>query len=183
MSPWLVETWVSQKLSVSVHFMCSILERKQNRNSSFKRTVMKKIFLFISIIITGAFIFISSCSKNIEGRTDNAAPLSPTNIDLNAGTWKPILLSSAAEFAVPAPIAINTPDYIAQVNEIKSFKANLTQQEKDIVKYWSAGAVFRWNEILRELVAKHNLPPYQNPDGTYPLPNACLLYTSPSPRD
>lgn len=152
--------------------MCSILERKQNRNSSFKRTVMKKIFLFISIIITGAFIFISSCSKNIEGRTDNAAPLSPTNIDLNAGTWKPILLSSAAEFAVPAPIAINTPDYIAQVNEIKSFKANLTQQEKDIVKYWSAGAVFRWNEILRELVAKHNLPPYQNADGTYPIPSA-----------
>ena len=30
----------------------------------------------------------------------------------------------------------------------------------------------RWNEILRELVAKHNLPPYQNPDGTYPAPNA-----------
>jgi hypothetical protein len=40
------------------------------------------------------------------------------------------------------------------------------------VKYWSAGAVLRWNEILRELVAKHNLPPYQNPDGTYPAPNA-----------
>ncbi len=30
----------------------------------------------------------------------------------------------------------------------------------------------RWNEIMRELVAKHNLPPYQNPDGTYPAPNA-----------
>jgi hypothetical protein len=30
----------------------------------------------------------------------------------------------------------------------------------------------RWNEILRELVAKHNLPPYQNPDGTYPFPSA-----------
>ena len=30
----------------------------------------------------------------------------------------------------------------------------------------------RWNEILRELVAKHNLPPYQNADGTYPFPNA-----------
>ena len=30
----------------------------------------------------------------------------------------------------------------------------------------------RWNEILRELVAKHNLPPYQNEDGTYPIPSA-----------
>src|SRR5687768_5605255 len=25
---------------------------------------------------------------------------------------------------------------------------------------------------MRELVAKHNLPPYQNPDNTYPAPNA-----------
>ena len=48
----------------------------------------------------------------------------------------------------------------------------MTNEEKRIVKYWSAGAVLRWNEILRELVAKHNLPPYQNPDGTYPVPNA-----------
>ena len=48
----------------------------------------------------------------------------------------------------------------------------MTSDEKRIVKYWSAGAVLRWNEILRELVAKHNLPPYQNPDGTYPIPNA-----------
>jgi hypothetical protein len=40
------------------------------------------------------------------------------------------------------------------------------------VAYWSAGAVLRWNELLRGLVAKHNLPPYQNADGTYPLPSA-----------
>jgi len=133
---------------------------------------MKKMFLFLSIITGGVFILISSCSKEVEGRTDNVSALSPTNIDLNAGTWKPILLTSANEFAVAAPIATNTPDYIAQISEIKSFQANLTQQEKDIVKYWSAGAVFRWNEILRGLVAKHNLPPYQNADGTYPVPNA-----------
>ncbi|MEO6188335.1 MAG: phosphatase PAP2 family protein, partial [Ginsengibacter sp.] len=41
-----------------------------------------------------------------------------------------------------------------------------------IIKYWSAGAVLRWNEIMRELVAKYNLAPYQNPDGTYPGPNS-----------
>ena len=76
------------------------------------------------------------------------------------------------DVAVAAPIATNTPDYIAQVNEIKSWQANLTNEEKAIVKYWSAGAVLRWNEILRELVAKYNLPPYQNADGTYPVSNA-----------
>jgi hypothetical protein len=133
---------------------------------------MKKIFLSTSITIIGAIVLLYSCSKSIEGRTDNAAPLAPTNTDINAGTWKPILLTGPTEFAVAAPIVTTTPDYIAQISEIKSFQASITQEEKDIVKYWSAGAVFRWNEILRTLVAKHNLAPYQNPDGTYPAPNA-----------
>ncbi len=48
----------------------------------------------------------------------------------------------------------------------------MTDEDKAIVKYWSAGAILRWNEILRDLVAKHNLPPYQNDDGTYPFPSA-----------
>ena len=104
--------------------------------------------------------------------TDNIAALNPVNIDLNAGTWKPILLTGPTEFAVAAPAATTTPDYIAQINEIKTWQARLTSDERKIVKYWGAGAVLRWNEILRELVAKHNLPPYQNTDGTYPFPSA-----------
>lgn len=133
---------------------------------------MKRIFFYTALMFTMAFIAIISCNKDIEGRTDNIPALSPSNIDLNAGTWKPVLLTSPSEFAVAAPGATTTPDYIAQVNEIKDWQANLTSEEKRIVKYWSAGAVLRWNEILRELVAKHNLPPYQNEDGTYPVPNA-----------
>ena len=113
-----------------------------------------------------------SCSKNISGRTDNLPALQPAKTDIDAGAWKPILLSSASEIAVPLPAAVNTPDYIAQMNEIKTWQASLSDEEKSMVKYWSAGAVLRWNEIMRELVAKHNLPPYQNPDGTYPAPSA-----------
>jgi membrane-associated phospholipid phosphatase len=133
---------------------------------------MKKIFLFFSAIIALSITLIISCNKDVEGRTDNAPALNPTNIDLNAGVWKPVLLTGPTEFAVAAPIATTTPDYIAQINEIKTWQAELTSEEKRIVKYWSAGAVLRWNEILRELVARHNLPPYQNADGTYPAPNA-----------
>ena len=133
---------------------------------------MKRIIFFASIIVASATILLVACNKDIDGRTENTAALNPANIDLNAGAWKPVLLIGPTEFAVAAPAATTTPDYIAQVNEIKTWQANLTGDEKRIVKYWSAGAVFRWNEILRELVAKHNLPPYQNADGTYPLPNA-----------
>jgi hypothetical protein len=133
---------------------------------------MKKLFFSLSIVLAGIFLFYVSCSKDVSGRTDDLPPLSPSKTDINAGTWKPILLTGPTEFAVPAPAATNTPDFIAQLNEIKTWQQDLSSEEKRIVKYWAAGAVLRWNEILRELVAKHNLPPYQNPDNTYPIPNA-----------
>lgn len=125
---------------------------------------------FIIIVVVATLFF--GCSKDIESRTDNTPALNPSNIDLNAGTWRPVLLTAPTEFAVAVPSATTTPDYIAQINEIKTWQAELTNEEKRIVKYWSAGGVLRWNEILRELVAKHNLPPYQNADGTYPFPSA-----------
>ena len=99
--------------------------------------------------ITAVITMVIACNKDIEGRTDNTSSLQPSNIDLNAGGWKPILLTTPDEFPVAAPSATITPDYIAQVNEIKTWQADLTNDEKQIVKYWSAGAILRWNEILR----------------------------------
>lgn len=133
---------------------------------------MKRLLYSATILSLAVIIFNSACNKSVEGRTDNTPALQPANIDLNAGNWKPVLLTGPTEFPVAAPIATTTPDYIAQVSEIKTWQSRLTDDERRIVKYWSAGAVLRWNEILRELVAKHNLPPYQNADGTYPVPNA-----------
>jgi hypothetical protein len=113
---------------------------------------MKKIFLLPGILIfTLSIVLFAGCSKDIEGRTDNAPALHPSNTDLNAGTWKPVLLTSPDEFAVVAPIATTAPDYIAQINEIKTFQADLSNDEKALVKYWSAGAVLRWNEIFESL--------------------------------
>ncbi|HVF97248.1 MAG TPA: hypothetical protein VM871_08015, partial [Flavisolibacter sp.] len=133
---------------------------------------MKKNFVTTSFILVAFVSIIVSCSKTITERTENIAALNPSKIDLDAGTWKPVLLTGPTEFPVAAPIATTSPDYIAQVAEIKTWQADLTGEERRIVSYWSAGAVLRWNEILRELVAKHNRPPYQNADGSYPLPNA-----------
>src|SRR5690242_930392 len=134
---------------------------------------MKKyIYLSISAVLAAAIIIPIACSKHVSGRTDDLAPLQPAKADLNAGTWKTVLLTTPDQFAVAAPIATNTPDYIAQINEIKDWQSHMTDADRDLVKYWSAGAVLRWNEIMRQLVAKHNLPPYQNPDNTYPVPSA-----------
>ncbi|MFM6925432.1 MAG: phosphatase PAP2 family protein [Ferruginibacter sp.] len=134
---------------------------------------MKKIFLAIVVtgLIAGSAVF-NSCSKTVTEANMSYPMINPTRTDANAGTWKPILLTAANEFPVATPIATTSPDYIIQLNEIKSFQNNITPDEKKLVEYWGAGAVLRWNEIMRELVAVHNLPPYQNADGTYPIPSA-----------
>lgn len=131
---------------------------------------MKKILLYITIFAT--IVFFNACKRDIVEENEKYQLLNPTRPDANAGTWRPVLLTAANEFACAAPIATTSPDYVIQINEIKSFQNEITAEEKRIVNYWGAGAVLRWNEIMRELVAKHNLPPYQNPDGTYPIPQA-----------
>jgi membrane-associated phospholipid phosphatase len=136
---------------------------------------MRKLLYPILIL---AF-FSTSCNKNIDEQNDFES-LQPAKADLDAGTWKPVLLAAPDEFAVGAPAATNTPGYIAELNEIKSWQQNLTAAQKETIKYWSAGAVLRWNEIMRELVAKHNIPPYQNEDGTYPFPSAANPFAYPT---
>ncbi|MBB5394269.1 phosphatase PAP2 family protein [Mucilaginibacter sp. AK015] len=132
---------------------------------------MKKNILYILPVMIALTVFQSSCKKEIQERNQLYPALAPSNLDLDADTWTPVLTASST-FTVATPDAVTSPNYLADLNEIKSYQRNLTNEQREIIKYWSAGSVLRWNEILRELVAKHNVPPYQNEDGTYPAPSA-----------
>jgi len=133
-----------------------------------------------SIILSlSAAVVIAGCSKSINDRTANISASSPANIDIDAGGWKPVLLSRPDTFAVLAPAPVGTPAYTNELNEVKGAQRDLTDDRKAIIKYWSAGAVLRWNEIMRDLVAKHNLPPYQNNDGSYPIPSSAYPFAYP----
>jgi membrane-associated phospholipid phosphatase len=128
----------------------------------------------LSIRIAGflGLVALVSCNKEITRRNLEFGALNPDKLDTAAGKWKPVLLTSATEFACDVPIAVTSPDYKLQLLEIKSRQANISTADEAALKYWSAGTVLRWNEILRELVAKYNLPPYQNADGSYPIPSS-----------
>jgi hypothetical protein len=136
---------------------------------------MNKLFLlgFVTLALLAA------CNKSVSNRTDNLAALNPASEDLNAGTWKPILLSRPDTFAVAAPVATTNALYVADLNEIKGYQAHLSGDQKDQIKYWSAGGALRWNEIMMDLMAKYNLPPYQNADGTYPIPSSTNPFAYP----
>jgi hypothetical protein len=131
---------------------------------------MKKIFPYIFGL--AVLILAVSCQKEISNRTSNLSALDPSNIDTNAGSWKTVLLTRPDTFAVAAPVAITSPLYLSDIIEVKTMQQNMTSDQANTVKYWAAGGVLRWNEIIRGLVAKYNLPPVQNPDGSYPIPNS-----------
>jgi hypothetical protein len=121
-----------------------------------------------------------ACNKTITNVNSGLTPLHPANEDLNAGTWKLILLSRPDTFVVAAPAATNTTAYAADLNQIKGYQHNLTGAQRGEIQYWSAGGVLRWNEIMRGLVSKYNLPPYQEANGTYPIPSSTNPFAYPN---
>jgi hypothetical protein len=137
---------------------------------------MKNIVITLFALVSLVSLF--SCSNEIYDRSENYPTLTPVTNDDLAGTWRPILLSAPDEFSLDAPVATSNAAFTREINEIKSYQAAITDEQKAIIKYWSAGSVLRWNEIMRTLVTKHNLPPYQNADGTYPTPSAANPFAS-----
>ncbi len=141
---------------------------------------MKKIFNPLIVFIAASLFMLQlSCGKAITERTENLAPLAPAKTDIDAGTWKTVLLTGPTEFPVLAPAAVNSAGYIAELNEIKALQKSINKEQQTKLTYWAAGGVLRWNELMRELVAKYNLPPYQNADGSYPFPSAANPFAYP----
>jgi hypothetical protein len=128
-------------------------------------------FSISTISIVGALLAISfSCNKDIN-LLEELEPVQPASADANAGTWRFIVLSSPTQIVVPPPTATNSDAYRAELEAVKNAQRKLTEQQREIIAYWSAGGVLRWNQILRGLVARFNLAPSPLTDGTYPIPD------------
>jgi hypothetical protein len=128
---------------------------------------MKRYFLPIICLMLIAVI---GC--NDVPSSQQLKKLETTNIDADAGNWTYILPAVVNVNAPAAPAAATSPAYLAELQTIKDLQAGLNDPQKEAIEYWSAGGILRWNEILRGLVAKYNLPPAPLPNGTYPGPDA-----------
>src|ERR1041385_364091 len=128
---------------------------------------MKRIFTILAALA----ILVAGCDKDVP-LNQELKTLQPLDLDEDAGNWKPILMTSVSQVAVAAPTAETSDAFKTELATIKNLQANLTDAQKNAIEYWSAGGILRWNEILRGLVAKYNLPPAPNNLGTYPVPDA-----------
>ncbi|HYO84643.1 MAG TPA: phosphatase PAP2 family protein [Bryobacteraceae bacterium] len=100
--------------------------------------------------------------------------------DPAAGSWRMIVLTSPTQVVVPAPLPVTDATYEAELATIRAAQAQITEGQRQNVDYWSRGGVLRWNEVLLELVAKHNVPPAALPDDSYPVPDANNPFADPS---
>ena len=136
-------------------------------------TTIYKIYRFLappSVLL--AFVFLLACSKEITEIGSDWQTLAPQNEDTAAANWKTCVLTSSSDIQIQAPNATNSAAYQAEIAELKTALAGQTEAQKTAIKYWSVGNVLRWNEIMRALVAKHNLAPQEDANGNYPVPDA-----------
>ena len=125
----------------------------------------------LGIVACGAALAGAGCENTIQS-SEPLPPLEAASLDADAGSWRMIVLSAPSQIAVAAPAAVGSSAWTAELAAIKSAQANLTGAQRQAIAYWSGGGVLRWNQILRELVARYSLPPAPRPDGSYPPPDA-----------
>lgn len=126
---------------------------------------------FILVAIVSSSVIITSCDKDLDTQ-ENFSAVKPGDLDADAGSWKMIVLTSPNQIPVPSPALTTSDAYNTELAAIEDAQKKLTKRQKEIIEYWSGGGVLRWNQILRELVARYNLQPAPAADGSYPAPDS-----------
>jgi hypothetical protein len=123
----------------------------------------------LKIFCLALVIFTFSCEQDLPTQLE-FEDYTWSGIDNDVLSWKGILVDPT-KVSIPAPLANNDPTYLLEVENMKSKLAQLSPKNKEIAQQWTSNPIIRWNEIARELVAKYNLAPAPNADGTYPFPS------------
>ncbi len=132
---------------------------------------MKNIICNYKIIIaTLFFIGVTACDKTPENA--DIAPYDITNIDVTGGTWKTYIVANGNEIQIPAPPSIASDTFKRDLAELVTLTNSLDDTKREAIRYWAAGAVYRWHELAREVAANYNVPPKFDPvTGKYLVPD------------
>lgn len=131
----------------------------------------KNLNLLKYIPVIAMVAFIASCQEDLPEYV-GFEPYAYATLSEDGGTWDPILLATATDTTLTAPVDVTDVAYIAELDEVKGYNNALSADEQEAVDYWGNNTVIRWQEIAQELVAKYNLAPSPDAEGNYPAPNA-----------
>jgi hypothetical protein len=100
------------------------------------------------------------------GFWDPVAPNGTTAPDPTpwVGGVEPFLMQSSSQFRSAGPLALNSPAYAAEVNEVKALGGDgvvtpsaRTATQTYIAKWWQSTGVRSWNDVARQLIARNHL--------------------------
>jgi hypothetical protein len=100
------------------------------------------------------------------GFFDPVAPNGTTVLDPTpwVGGVKPFLMKSSSQFRSAGPLALNSPAYAAEFNEVKALGGDgvvtpsaRTATQTYIAKWWQSNPVASWNDVARQLIARNHL--------------------------
>jgi len=77
------------------------------------------------------------------------------------GGVKPFLIQSSSQFRSVPPPALDSAQYAAEFNEVKSLgksdSATRTSDQTYFAKWWQSAPGLSWNEVARQLIARNGL--------------------------
>jgi hypothetical protein len=80
------------------------------------------------------------------------------------GSVKTFGIRNSTQFAVPAPYPLNSPEYTADYNEVKSKgcltctgSGGRTQDEENTAKFWAESSALGWNKVAKNIMAQKNM--------------------------
>ncbi len=128
---------------------------------------------FAAAALAAALFF--SCKKDLDlaPQLDGLdQPYALTSLDANGGDWKPFLLVTNEDVVVAPPADVTTSGYVTELAAVKGFQGRVSDEQKATINYWNGNGVARWMQIASDIMAKYNIPPAPNADGTYPVPSS-----------
>lgn len=131
---------------------------------------MKKRYTLSFLVVCLSMMFVISCDRDLPVNL-RYTHYDFSSLDPNGGSWSTVLLDAPDQIAIPEPADVNSAEYQAELADLKDAMTGLSSQQRSAIAYWTNNPAIRWMEIAMDLVAKYNLIPGPNPDGTYTLPS------------
>lgn len=77
------------------------------------------------------------------------------------GGVEPFLVESATQFRSAPPLALHSPEYAAEVNEVqmigRATGSSRTEAQTYIAQWWQWAPILAWNEVARQLIVADEL--------------------------